>query len=109
MSSGQPGLQSEFQDSQDYTEKLCLKKKKSKTKKNCLLCSILDIASHVYDLNSFIPISIAQCLTCFAEKTFLLLETERTNIVFTNNAKYNNSFERRNKSLQFEVIRVGVK
>jgi hypothetical protein len=26
---GQPGLQSEFQDSQDYTEKPCLKKKKS--------------------------------------------------------------------------------
>jgi hypothetical protein len=25
---GQPGLQSEFQDSQDYTEKLCLKKTK---------------------------------------------------------------------------------
>jgi hypothetical protein len=25
---GQPGLQSEFQDSQDYTEKLCLEKPK---------------------------------------------------------------------------------
>jgi hypothetical protein len=31
---GQPGLQSEFQDRQDYTEKSCLKKKKQKTKKN---------------------------------------------------------------------------
>ena len=32
---GQPGLQSEFQDSQGYTEKLCLKKQKQnhKTKK----------------------------------------------------------------------------
>jgi hypothetical protein len=27
---GQPGLQSECQDSQDYTEKPCLKKKKKK-------------------------------------------------------------------------------
>jgi hypothetical protein len=30
---GQPGLQSEFQDSQGYTEKPCLKKKKKKKKK----------------------------------------------------------------------------
>jgi hypothetical protein len=29
---GQPGLQSEFQDSQGYTEKPCLKKKKRKLK-----------------------------------------------------------------------------
>jgi hypothetical protein len=29
---GQPGLQSEFQDSQSYTEKPCLKKKKKKKK-----------------------------------------------------------------------------
>ena len=29
---GQPGLQSEFQDSQGYTEKPCLKKKKKKKK-----------------------------------------------------------------------------
>jgi hypothetical protein len=41
---GQPGLQSEFQDSQGYTEKPCLKKpkqnKNKQTKKNCriLLC-----------------------------------------------------------------------
>jgi hypothetical protein len=28
----QPGLQSEFQDSQDYKEKPCLKNKKQKTK-----------------------------------------------------------------------------
>jgi hypothetical protein len=28
---GQPGLQSEFQDSQGYTEKPCLKKKKNMT------------------------------------------------------------------------------
>jgi hypothetical protein len=32
---GQPGLQSEFQDSQGYTEKPCLKKTKNKkTKQN---------------------------------------------------------------------------
>jgi hypothetical protein len=30
---GQPGLQSEFQDSQGYTEKPCLGKKKKKKKK----------------------------------------------------------------------------
>ena len=30
---GQPGLQSEFQDSQDYTEKPCLGKPKKKKKK----------------------------------------------------------------------------
>jgi hypothetical protein len=29
---GQPGLQSEFQDSQGYTEKPCLKKQKPKNK-----------------------------------------------------------------------------
>jgi hypothetical protein len=29
---GQPGLQSEFQDSQGYTEKPCLEKKKTKNK-----------------------------------------------------------------------------
>jgi hypothetical protein len=30
---GQPGLQSEFQDSQGYTEKPCLEKTKTKNKK----------------------------------------------------------------------------
>jgi hypothetical protein len=30
---GQPGLQSEFQDSQGYTEKACLEKQKTKNKK----------------------------------------------------------------------------
>jgi hypothetical protein len=30
---GQPGLQSEFQDSQDYTEKPCLENQKKKKKK----------------------------------------------------------------------------
>jgi hypothetical protein len=40
---GQPGLQSEFQDSQGYTEKPCLEKNKTnnnnKTPQNCSLCS----------------------------------------------------------------------
>jgi hypothetical protein len=31
---GQPGLQSEFQDSQGYTEKPCLEKQKQKQKQN---------------------------------------------------------------------------
>jgi hypothetical protein len=30
---GQPGLQSEFQDSQDYTEKPCLEKKRKEKRK----------------------------------------------------------------------------
>ena len=34
---GQPGLQSEFQDSQGYTEKSCLKKKKERKEGRCLL------------------------------------------------------------------------
>ena len=33
LSSRQPGLQSEFQDSQGYTEKPCLEKNKTKWKK----------------------------------------------------------------------------
>jgi hypothetical protein len=33
---GQPGLQSEFQDSQGYTEKPCLKKQKTKQNKKQL-------------------------------------------------------------------------
>jgi hypothetical protein len=37
---GQPGLQSEFQDSQDYIEKLCLKKPKNKTNKQNLFLKI---------------------------------------------------------------------
>jgi hypothetical protein len=36
LSSRQPGLQSEFQDSQGYTEKPCLKKKKKKIVLTCV-------------------------------------------------------------------------
>jgi hypothetical protein len=36
---GQPGLQSEFQDSQGYTEKPCLEKTKKKKKKKILAVS----------------------------------------------------------------------
>jgi hypothetical protein len=44
---GQPGLQSEFQDSQGYTEKLCLgKTKKKKKKKKESVCSVFCL--HVY-------------------------------------------------------------
>jgi hypothetical protein len=35
---GQPGLQSEFQDSQGYTEKPCLEKQKQKQKKEFQAC-----------------------------------------------------------------------
>jgi hypothetical protein len=35
---GHPGLQSEFQDSQGYTEKPCLKRKKKKLKPDCHEC-----------------------------------------------------------------------
>jgi hypothetical protein len=38
---GQPGLQSEFQDSQGYIEKLCLKKTKNKTKKKIFFSFLL--------------------------------------------------------------------
>ena len=41
---GQPGLQSEFQDSQGYTEKPCLEKQKQtnkKLKKNCTMISFV--------------------------------------------------------------------
>jgi hypothetical protein len=41
---GQPGLQSEFQDSQGYTEKPCLKTKQNKTKP---FNSILSGANHI--------------------------------------------------------------
>jgi hypothetical protein len=35
---GQPGLQSEFQDSQSYTEKPCLETKQNKQKKCVCVC-----------------------------------------------------------------------
>jgi hypothetical protein len=39
---GQPGLQSEFQDNQGYTEKPCLEKQiKKKTTKKTFKCDIL--------------------------------------------------------------------
>jgi hypothetical protein len=38
LSSSQPGLQSEFQDSQGYTEKPCLEKPKKKKKKKGRSC-----------------------------------------------------------------------
>jgi hypothetical protein len=37
---GQPGLQSEFQDSQGYTEKPCLEKPKGKKKKKLFVISV---------------------------------------------------------------------
>ena len=43
---GQPGLQSEFQDSQGYTEKPCLGKTKTKTKKKKMWTECLLQQSH---------------------------------------------------------------
>jgi hypothetical protein len=43
---GQPGLQSEFQDSQGYTEKLCLEKQKTKNKKQKKVHSNFNHVSH---------------------------------------------------------------
>jgi hypothetical protein len=40
---GQPGLQREFQDSQGFTEKPCLKKPKKKKKKTILIVEWLSI------------------------------------------------------------------
>jgi hypothetical protein len=50
---GQPGLQSEFQDSQGYTEKPCLKKKKKEKKKkriygfSCLCLRMLPLQTGI--------------------------------------------------------------
>jgi hypothetical protein len=53
---GQPGLQSEFQDSQGYTEKFCLKKKKNSNEK---LNINLEVGS-VNDEESWFPLQ--RCL-----------------------------------------------
>jgi hypothetical protein len=49
---GQPGLQSEFQDSQGYTEKPCLEKPKKKKEEEEVVasCSVKRKCSHVYSL-----------------------------------------------------------
>jgi hypothetical protein len=52
---GQPGLQSEFQDSQGYTDKPCLKKPKQTNKKSYLfLIMYMCVLSwlHVYSVNA---------------------------------------------------------
>jgi hypothetical protein len=46
---GQPGLQSEFQDSQGYTEKLCLEK--TKTNKQTNKKEMLNITSYHRNAN----------------------------------------------------------
>ena len=40
---GQVGLQSEFQDSQDYTEKPCLNKQTNKQKEPIDICNLVDV------------------------------------------------------------------
>ena len=55
---GQPGLQREFQDSQDYTEKSCLEKPKKKQKRYfCRVCRVLPtflgIWTHISTPNTF--------------------------------------------------------
>jgi hypothetical protein len=53
---GQPGLQSEFQDSQGYTEKPCLKKKSNKqnktNKQKQIICQLMPFCPH-----DFYPLS----------------------------------------------------
>jgi hypothetical protein len=46
---GQPGLQSEFQDSQGYTEKPCLEKKKKKEEEE---------ATIIHELNDFFSLNL---------------------------------------------------
>jgi hypothetical protein len=48
---GQPGLQSEIQDSQGYTEKPCLEKQKNKTKKKS--CNLLVSGFQVLRINKY--------------------------------------------------------
>jgi hypothetical protein len=52
---GQPGLQSEFQDIQGYTEKHCLKKQ-NKTRKIC--------CTFAHNLLAILFISVLQCFVC---------------------------------------------
>jgi hypothetical protein len=60
---GQPGLQSEFQDSQGYTEKPCLKKpkqsktktKQNKTKQNKMNEDVLNFAGKWMELEKYDP------------------------------------------------------
>jgi hypothetical protein len=53
LSSGQPGLQSEFQDSQGYTEKPCLRKKNQKTLANKKsLCGLTQVHTNFKDVYS---------------------------------------------------------
>jgi hypothetical protein len=48
---GQPGLQTEFQDSQGYTEKPCLKKQKPKKQKQKQ--SLLGIVAHAFNAGTW--------------------------------------------------------
>ena len=49
---GQPGLQSEFQDSQDYTEKPCLGKKKKKGPSKSMFIIILATTARAWNQSS---------------------------------------------------------
>jgi hypothetical protein len=64
---GQPGLQSEFQDSQGYTEKPCLEKPKKKKKKNSLK-SLSSAKYHSAEHQSFIWISNPTVSYCYTFK-----------------------------------------
>jgi hypothetical protein len=52
---GQPGLQSEFQDSQDYIEKPCLKNKTTTTKNKQTKTRSLDVQPYLWGLLFFYP------------------------------------------------------
>jgi hypothetical protein len=61
---GQPGLQSEFQDSQGYTEKPCLKKPKKEKKKY----EQMDLVRVYCIISTFINVWIFQIKGCLGEK-----------------------------------------
>jgi hypothetical protein len=62
----QPGLQSEFQDSQGYTEKPCLKKQTNKQndKNKIMLAS----ATHLLQLSACLPYCLPYCFTSLWSK-----------------------------------------
>jgi hypothetical protein len=60
---GQPGLQSEFQDSQGYTEKTCLGKKTKQNKTKHPDSTIFFVSVNLEIVESEIKISNCHCLS----------------------------------------------
>jgi hypothetical protein len=73
---GQPGLQSEFQDSQGYTEEPCLekpKKKKKKKKKKILFSIIIKLITLCAVLNALFCVLLSICGNSVLIRTRLAL------------------------------------